>query len=126
MAVIISAISTRFKCALNLSNQAPPCVVAPASLIQIGYIIPHFSYGVTLLDFFFKNGASKFLGLKSELAYIALGSSVVFWYVMYEYFDSIIPNAYGISKGFCCCISSCFKDKANMTHDIHDQSGLYG
>lgn len=51
-----------------------------------------------------------------------MSGSIVFWYMLYEYFDSIIPNAYGISKGICCCFTSCGKEKAILEEDIRVQA----
>ena len=42
--------------------------------------------------------------------------------MLYEYFDSIIPNAYGISKSICCCFTFCGKEKAILEEDIREQA----
>jgi hypothetical protein len=67
-----------------------------------------------MLDFYFLNGAKSLLGVDPIWAYIALAINVVVYFFFYEYFDAIIPNAYGISKNCCCCFSYCRTNKAKL------------
>ena len=91
MVFIIKAIADRFTAVVIDHSK-----IAPANNLQWGYFIPHFPYSVILLDFFFKDGAKLFLGLNITYAYFALIANVVGWYILYEYLDAVIPNAFGI------------------------------
>lgn len=102
MVFIIKAIADRFTDVI-VHQQIP----IPASSLQWGYVIPHFPYSIIVLDFFFKNGAEALLGLNITYAYFALIANVVGWYLVYEYLDAIIPNAFGIRKSLCCCLTMC-------------------
>jgi hypothetical protein len=108
MAIIIT------KLAPNLILFATKVQIQDAWEIQWGYMLPHFPFCVAMLDFYFENGAQELLGLNVNVAYVALGINVVMWYALYEYLDAIIPNAYGISKGWCCCLTYCKSKKVNL------------
>jgi ABC-type multidrug transport system fused ATPase/permease subunit len=108
MAIIIS------KLAPNITLVAEGKDIVPAGEIVFGYFLPHFPFCVAMLDFYFDNGAETLLGLSTDFAYVALGINVVGYYLLYEYLDAIIPNAYGISKSCCCCLTYCKKKKVNL------------
>jgi hypothetical protein len=97
-----------------------PKEIKSADTIYCGYFIPHFPFTVAMLDFFFEDGAKNLLGLSSSVAYMCLGICTVFYYFLYEYLDAIIPNAYGIKKGCCCCLTYCRKKKVTFD-EVDDQ-----
>jgi hypothetical protein len=97
-----------------------PQEIKSADAIYCGYFIPHFPFTVAMLDFFFEDGAKNLLGLSSSVAYMCLGICSVFYYFLYEYLDAIIPNAYGIKKGCCCCLTYCRKKKVTFD-EVDDQ-----
>lgn len=57
---------------------------------------------------------------------MCLGADIVVYYLLYEYLDAIIPNAYGIKKGCCCCLTYCRKKKVTFDKldDEMDEMGL--
>ena len=71
---------------------------------QIGYVFPHFSFGIIILDYFVENGAELTMGLDVTYAWIALVSSIPFYFLLYIYLDAIIPNAFGIALRPCFCL----------------------
>ena len=48
--------------------------------------------------------ATKLLEIKPIFAWIALVGSIPCYLVIYVYLDSVVPNAYGISKPCCFCL----------------------
>jgi ATP-binding cassette, subfamily A (ABC1), member 3 len=73
-------------------------------LLQIGYVFPHFSFGMIILDFFTAGGATYIMGLKVIYAWIALVLTVPVYLGLYAYLDAVIPSTYGIHRHwlFCC------------------------
>ncbi len=74
-----------------------------SNFLQIGYLLPQFSFGVIILDGFFTNGAKTFLDLNVIPAWICLFLSTPCYFGLYVYLDSIIPNAFGIRLECCFC-----------------------
>ena len=72
--------------------------------LQFGYVFPHFSFGIIILDYFVKDGANTIMGLNVEYAWAALAASVPFYFLAYTYLDAIIPNAFGIAMKPCFCL----------------------
>jgi len=92
-------------------------------LFQLWYIIPNFSFGVILVDYYIHNGAQAVLGLEVSVAWVSLLFSIPFYVGLYMWLDAIIPNTYGISESLCFCL----KRKKNEVEwaDIGDyQTGL--
>ena len=74
------------------------------SAFFVSYLLPNFSFGVILLEFYLKGGAESVLNLNVTTAWWCLGLSIPFYLLMYLYFGALLPNKYGISAGPCHCI----------------------
>lgn len=74
-----------------------------SNFLQIGYILPQFSFGVIILDSFFANGAKTLLDLNVIPAWICLFLATPCYLGLYVYLDSIVPNALGIRLECCFC-----------------------
>ena len=72
--------------------------------IQAAYILPHFSFGIVILDFFTAGAALALFGIKVAHAWVALVLSIPFYLGLYLYLDAIIPNEYGIARSCCFCL----------------------
>ncbi len=55
--------------------------------IQAAYVLPHFSYGVLVLDFFSTGLAPKLLGVNPIYAWISLALSIPCYIAIYVYLD---------------------------------------
>lgn len=72
--------------------------------IQVAYILPHFSFGIVILDFFTRGAALALFGIKVAYAWLALVFSIPLYLGLYFYLDAIIPNEYGIAISCCFCL----------------------
>ena len=70
---------------------------------QIGYILPHFSFGVIFLEFLTKGGATV-LDFNVAVAWITLILQTPVYLALYLYFDAIVPNQFGIALKCCFCL----------------------
>jgi len=71
-------------------------------LFQIGYILPHFSFGIVFLEFLTKGGATL-LGFNVVFAWISLILQTPIYLALYLYFDAVVPNQFGIALKCCFC-----------------------
>ena len=73
------------------------------TVFQVGYVLPHFSFGIVFLEFLTKGGATL-LGYNVALAWISLVLQTPLYLLLHVYFDAIIPNNFGISQKCCFCL----------------------
>ena len=73
-------------------------------LFQIWYIIPNFSFGVILIDYYIHDGAKLVLGLDVSVAWEFLALATPFYLGIYMYLDSVIPNTFGLRDSPCFCL----------------------
>ena len=74
------------------------------TIIQILYFLPWFPFEVVILDTIYRGGVSLFLGMDVTWAWFALILQPFFYFALYCYFDSVVPNAFGISKSCFYCL----------------------
>lgn len=72
----------------------------------IGYILPNFSFGIILAEFYIKGGAQSIFNLDIATAWLALGLSIPFYTCLYLYLDGIVLNSYGERKNYLFCLKS--------------------
>jgi len=87
----------------------------------MGYWLPHFPFSVVLMEYFFTQGALDILGLNATWAWTALAAQTPLYTLLYIYFDSVIPNAFGISKSLCFCFGS-KQNRAQMQNGDEEES----
>ena len=63
---------------------------------QLSYILPNFSFGIILLDFYINGGPETILDLNVNVAWISLALVTPIYVMLYMYLDAIMPNVYGI------------------------------
>jgi ATP-binding cassette subfamily A (ABC1) protein 3 len=71
---------------------------------QLWYVIPNFSFGVVLIDYYIHDGAKVILGLHVSVAWVCLLLSIPFYFCMYMWVDAIMPNTFGIRESLCFCL----------------------
>jgi hypothetical protein len=77
--------------------------------IELGYIFPHFTFGMILIEFLVDHGVPKLffkaiLPLNMEKVWLANITSIAFFLLLYIYLDAIIPNKYGVARSCCFCV----------------------
>ena len=63
---------------------------------QLTYILPNFSFGIILLDFYINGGPALILDLNVNVAWYSLLLTTPVYVALYMYLDAIMPNVYGI------------------------------
>lgn len=66
--------------------------------------MPHFSFGIVLLDYFTAGVANELLDVSSTFAMVCLIVSIPVYIGLYMYLDAVIPNEFGIAKTCCFCL----------------------
>lgn len=74
------------------------------TITQVLYILPWFPFQVLSLQTIFKGGVRLYLGMEVEWAWFALILQPFAYFVLYLYFDNVIPNSFGISKECFYCL----------------------
>ena len=77
--------------------------------LNAGYMLPHFTFGMVLLDFLVDHGFPKLaykaiLPLSMESVWAWNFLSIAIYLCLYIYLDAVIPNKYGVTKSYCFCI----------------------
>lgn len=85
-------------------------------LFQLSYILPNFSFGIILLDFYIKGGPTTILDLDVTVAWVSLVLIIPVYVALYIYLDAIMPNVYGIRQSCCFCLR-----KQKVKHNYKDE-----
>jgi len=87
--------------------------------LQLGYILPHYTFGFTLLDFLVDHGAPAvvfrvILPTNMTRVWYANVATIFFYIGLYVYLDAVIPNKYGVTQDWCFCLPCKRKNKDNI------------
>lgn len=69
--------------------------------IQLGYIFPHFTYGLTLLSFLVNHGTPTIIfklivPFDMSAVWFANIFTIAFYICLYVYLDAVMPSKYGV------------------------------
>ena len=70
----------------------------------MSYILPNFSFGIILLDFYIQGGPTSILALDVGVAWASLILVTPIYVMLYMYLDAILPNEFGIRQSCCFCL----------------------
>jgi hypothetical protein len=75
------------------------------------YILPHFTYGMILLDFLTDDGIPKMafkllMPHDMRIVWFMNVFTIFVYFTLYYYLDAIVPNKYGIAYPPCFCCTS--------------------
>jgi len=68
----------------------------------VGYVFPHFTFGIVLLEFFVDHGLPTLvyravMPMSVTTAWTINCLTILAYLVLYIYLDAIVPNKYGIA-----------------------------
>lgn len=73
----------------------------------IGYLLPNFTFGIILVEFYISGAAMTLFGIDITVCYICLACTIPLYFGLYIYLDQVIPNSTQVAKRpFFCCKAS--------------------
>jgi hypothetical protein len=80
----------------------------------VGFLLPNFSFGVILIDFYITGSAMTIFGLDVNTCYVALALTIPLYFTLYVYFDNILPNSGQVAKNWLYCCKKSQTKKVNV------------